>query len=152
MQALDASAPIVLDASAAVELLLKRVSAEAIAAELVRSGDIHVPGHFHAEVFSGLRRQYVGFGAITKDRFVQAIDDLRELPVLAHPLSDLVADAARWAEQFGAGDALYLALCGRLRGSRILTVDQRFARALRAMLVPVSVYAVERVAPQPPQA
>lgn len=70
---------IVLDASAAVDFLLRREPYETVA-QLVRGHDIHSPELLTVEVLHTLRR-FEQHGELTAERVAEAVDDLVDLPM-----------------------------------------------------------------------
>jgi predicted nucleic acid-binding protein len=125
---------LVLEASAAAELLLRRPSASAVAEHLTaHEFDLHAPHLLDVEVLSVIRR-LVASGEATPERGEQAIDDLLALPLERYPHDVLVRRAWEHRDNFSAYDAVYLALAEALAPGRVpvLTADGRFARAVEA--------------------
>src|SRR5262249_18836227 len=122
---------LVLDASAAAELLLGRPPAAAVAGQLVdHAFDLHAPQLLDVEVLSVVRR-LVGRGEATAQGGREAVDDLLALPVERYPHQVLIRRAWEYRDNFSAHDATYLALAEALapEAAPILTADARFARA-----------------------
>jgi predicted nucleic acid-binding protein len=124
---------LVLDASAAAELLLGRPPAPVVAAQLAAHAfDLHAPHLLDVEVLSVVRRLVVS-GQASVQRGEEAIDDLFALPIERYPHDVLVRRAWDHRDHFSAHDATYLALAEALalEAPPILTADARFARAAR---------------------
>lgn len=125
---------LVLDASAAAELLLGRPSGPAVASHLTAHGfDLHAPHLLDVEILSVIRR-LVASGEATRERGEQAIDDLLALPLERYPHDVLVRRAWEHRDNFSAYDATYVALAEALARDHvpILTADARFARTIEA--------------------
>jgi predicted nucleic acid-binding protein len=125
---------LVLDASAAAELLLGRPSAHHVAGQLTAHDfDLHAPHLLDVEILSVIRR-LVASGNATADRGEQAIGDLLALPLERYPHDVLLRRAWDYRHNFSAYDATYLALADALAPEPVslLTADARFARAVMA--------------------
>ena len=125
---------LVIDASAATELLLARPSAEAIAAHISERGlDLHAPHLIDVEIVSAVR-SLVASGAAAAQRGEEAIADLLDLPLARYPHDILLPRIWELRDNFSACDAAYLALAEGLsdEGVPLLTTDGRLARAARA--------------------
>lgn len=117
---------LVLDASAAVELLL-RTPAGGRAEAALRGHRVAVPAHFDAEVLSALGR--LVRGRELAERLVEPL--LRELaraPFVRYTLQPLLAPAWDLRHNLAQRDALYVTLARRL-GAPLVTADARLARA-----------------------
>lgn len=121
---------IVLDASAAVEILLGSEMGARVLDRLESHAEVHVPEHFHVEAISALRR-YALRGELGDLRVARALDMLRELRAVRYPTIDLAEAIWGLREQLGAYDAAYLALARRL-DLLLLTADAGLAAAARA--------------------
>jgi predicted nucleic acid-binding protein len=116
----------VLDASAAIELLL-RTSAGWQAAAALRTRRVAVPAHFDAEVLSALGR-LVRAGDLA-DKLVEPILlELARAPFVRYTLQPLLATAWGLRHNFAVRDALYVTLARRL-GALLVTADARLAEA-----------------------
>ena len=125
---------LVIDASAATELLLARPPAEAIAAHISERGlDLHAPHLIDVEIVSAVR-SLVASGEAGAERGEEAIADLLDLPLARYPHDILLPRIWELRDNFSANDAAYLALAEGLsdEGVALLTTDGRLARAVRA--------------------
>lgn len=121
---------IVVDASAILELLLARPSADAMRAALAPHPELHVPEHFHVEVLSVLRR-YALRGELGERRAAVAIGALTELRAIRYPVIELADAVWELRANLPASDAAHLALARRL-DVELLTLDGGLAAAARA--------------------
>jgi len=118
---------IVIDASALLDLLLRRRAAPEIRARVV-AGEValHAPHLVDTEVLHALRRR-VARGDLARRRAQEALDDLADLPLVRHPHLPLSPRIWALRERLSAYDATYVALAEGLDAS-LLTSDRRFAR------------------------
>jgi len=117
---------VVLDASAAVELLL-RTPAGGRAEAALRGNRVIVPAHFDAEVFSAFGR--LVRGGNPEERLVEPIlEELARAPFIRYTLQPLLAAAWRLRHNLSLRDALYVTLARRLEAS-LVTADARLADA-----------------------
>ena len=121
---------IVLDASAAVEILLGSEIGGLVLDRLEWHSEVHVPEHFHLEAISALRR-YALRGELGDLQAARALATLRELRVVRYPVLDLGEAIWELRDRLSAYDAAYLALARRLDLS-LLTTDAGLAVAARA--------------------
>ena len=125
---------LVIDASAAAELLLARPAAEAVAGHAAEYGlDLHAPHLIDVEVASAVRRLVVS-GDARLERGEEAIADLLDLPMARYPHDILLPRIWELRENFSPYDASYVALAEALSEQDVLllTTDARLARAVRA--------------------
>jgi predicted nucleic acid-binding protein len=118
---------IVLDASAAIDLILDLLpAADAVRSALSadRAGAA-APHLFDAEVAQVLRR-HVLRREVTPQRALEALQDLRDLPIRRFPHGPLLERALELRENVTVYDALYLALAEAL-GVPLLTRDPALA-------------------------
>ena len=117
---------IVVDASAAIELLLQRVAAPAVADVVDRSA-LLAPATLDGEVLSVIRRLWLR-GDVTERRASDALDDLAQMPVERVPVAPLLGTAWSLRSSVSAPDALYVALA-RALDCPLVTLDRRLAGA-----------------------
>lgn len=117
---------IVLDASAAVELLLRLPMGEAVGARLADPDQaVHAPHLLSVEVAQVVRR-YVQRGELRPERGAQALVDLADLDIEHHPHEPLLPAMWRLRSNLTAYDAAYVALAEAL-DAPLLTLDARLA-------------------------
>jgi len=125
---------LVIDASAATELLLARPAAEALAGHVAEHGlDLHAPHLIDVEVAGAVRR-LVASGDARLERGEEAIADLLDLPMARYPHDILLPRVWELRENFSPYDAAYVALAEALSddGIPLVTTDEGLARAVRA--------------------
>mgnify|MGYP001427504836 CR=1 FL=1 len=127
---------VVLDASAAVELLLRTPRASAVE-DAIRGTEVAVPGHFDAEVLSALGR-LVRSGQVPDATIEPALAELARAPFRRFLLPPLLTPAWGLRERHALRDALYVALAERL-GATLVTADGRLARGLGPSIRAISV-------------
>jgi predicted nucleic acid-binding protein len=117
---------IVVDASAALELVVNSPRAPGIARRLL-SGDesLHAPHLIDLEVAQVLRR-WEHRREITAARARQALDDFRDLPLARYPHTLFLERVWLLRRNATAYDAAYLALAEAL-GATLLTCDAALA-------------------------
>lgn len=119
---------IVLDASAAVEWLLVRDAATAVADHL---GDpeisVHAPSLLGVEVAAALRGLVLG-GHTSAARAELALADLAAADIAIHDPTPLLPRAWQLRANLTPYDAVYVALAEAL-GATLVTTDARIARA-----------------------
>jgi predicted nucleic acid-binding protein len=119
---------IVLDASAALELLLRTKAAAAVEARLFDSNEsLHAPHLLDIEVAQVLRR-YAAAGLATSERCRAALDDLADLPLTRYPHDVLLPRVWELRRNLTAYDAVYVALAEAL-DAPLLTRDRRLSNA-----------------------
>jgi predicted nucleic acid-binding protein len=124
---------IVVDASALVEYLLRTARGRILEPTFTRRDvDLHIPALCDVEVAAVLRRGLLG-GELDRVRAAEAIEDLRDLPLIRHGHQLLLERILLLGRHFSAYDATYVALAERL-DAVLLTADDRLARAVRVHL------------------
>jgi predicted nucleic acid-binding protein len=118
--------PVVLDASAAVELLLRTPAGSRVEAAL-RGYQVAVPAHFDVEVFSALGRLVRG-GDLAEPLVEPILVELARAPFARYPLPPLLTNAWGLRHNLSLRDALYVALARGL-GAALVTADARLAQA-----------------------
>jgi predicted nucleic acid-binding protein len=126
---------IVLDASAAVDLLLRNAMGAEVRTRVL-TAELHTVAHLDAEVFSAMARLHRA-GTIPADAVEARLRLLMSLDMVRLPITGALLREA-WASRGNvtARDALYVALARRLRG-RLLTTDRRLARAVPDVAVDI---------------
>jgi len=121
----------VLDASAVVEWLLQTAKADAVEARALfkttTSQQWHAPHLLDVEVAQALRR-LVAAGQVSTPRASQALDDLRDLPLIRYPHDWLLGRIWELRHNLTAYDAAYVALAEALERP-LITCDARIAAA-----------------------
>ena len=120
---------VVLDASAAVELVVGGARVDEVDRHLRRSV-IAAPAHLDAEVLSALARLHRA-GVLDDDAVDEALDDLAAAPITRYPTAPLLHPAWRLRGTVAVRDALYVCVA-RALDATLLTVDGRLARACAA--------------------
>jgi predicted nucleic acid-binding protein len=119
---------IVLDASAALELLLRTALAAKIEQRIFAAGTtLHAPHLVDIEVAQVLRRYHLQ-RALSVRRARQALDDFAALPISRYPHDVLLPRVWALRNNFSAYDAVYVALTEGL-DAVLLTCDRRLANA-----------------------
>jgi predicted nucleic acid-binding protein len=129
--------PVVVDASALVELLLQGERAPAVA-QAIGDTEMVAPDGANPEVLSALRRME-RTGHLSAERAGQAVDDLLDAPLRRLPTLPLLPAVWRLRANVTAHDACYVALA-QVLGCPLVTGDRRLSRApgLGVPLVTVS--------------
>ena len=117
---------LVLDASAAVDLLARTTRGVRVAEHLARD-DVAAPELLHVEVLSALWR-LVRAGELTEAAATTAAARMRAMPVLRVRHERLTDQAWALRHRVRIADAFYLG-CARLLGGALITTDGRLARA-----------------------
>ena len=120
--------PVVIDASALVELLIQSERAPAVT-QAVGLTDMVAPDVVNPEVLSALRRME-RTGALPTRRANQAVDDLLDAPVNRFPTLPLLPGAGALRANVSATDACYVVLARDL-GCPLVTGDHKLSRAPR---------------------
>ena len=117
---------VVLDASAWIDVLLRKPRGERVALRLA-DATIHAPAHIDLEMVSAFGR-IERAGHLTAGDIDRRIMTGQLMPITRHPLPDLVGGA--WSRRNGLriSDAFYVELAARL-DARLITTDLRLARA-----------------------
>lgn len=123
---------IVIDASAATDLLLGTDRAAAIVHALRSVQEIHAPELIEPEVLSVVRRWTLR-GWLSAERGRRAVDELGELTLVRHRHSGLRLRAWELRDRCSAYDAFYVALAEVL-DAELLTTDDRLCRAASGLV------------------
>jgi predicted nucleic acid-binding protein len=117
---------IVVDASAALEVLLRTPAARAVERRLFEpSQTLHAPHLLDVEVAQVVRR-YAANGEIDVERGRMALTDLADLPLHRYPHDLLLPRVWDLRNNFTACDAIYVALAEAL-DAPLLTRDKRLS-------------------------
>ncbi len=120
---------IVLDASAAVEVVLERgAQGEWVANELLSAGSVHAPHLIDSEVASALRRLSLG-GEISARRGSAALRHFLRLRLTRYPAEPLLPRVWQLRHTLTAYDATYVSLAESLNAP-LVTTDERLARSI----------------------
>ena len=117
---------IVLDASAAVELMLATPAGGAVARRL-RGESVHVPAHFDVEVIGAIRRAVVR-QLISDHEGLVVVDDFLSLPVRRWPIKPFIQRAYQLRSTHTVADGVYVALAEGF-GVPLVTCDGRLAQS-----------------------
>jgi predicted nucleic acid-binding protein len=117
---------LVLDASAAIDLLARTTRGVKVAEHLARD-DVAAPELLDVEVLSALWR-LVRAGELTETAATRAAARMRAMPVLRVRHELLTEQVWVLRHRVRIADAFYLS-CGRLLGGTLITTDGRLARA-----------------------
>jgi predicted nucleic acid-binding protein len=118
--------PVVVDASALVELLLLTRRAAAVL-QAVGNTEMVAPDVINPEVLSSLRRRERE-GALRAGRAAQAVDDLLDAPLRRLPTLPLMPAVWTLRANVTSDDACYVALARDL-GCPLVTGDLKLSRA-----------------------
>ncbi|MDQ3757246.1 MAG: type II toxin-antitoxin system VapC family toxin [Actinomycetota bacterium] len=132
--------PVVIDASAGVELVADTVRGRALRELLPGDTVPWVPEIFYAECGTVLRRWDLN-KILTSAQIKSALDDLSAWPLRVTQIRSLFADAWKLRANLTFPDALYVALAEHL-GAAVLTGDQKLANVpnlpVQALFLPPS--------------
>jgi predicted nucleic acid-binding protein len=123
---------LVVDASAATELVLGRPAGLGVAKHFVEHAfALHAPHLVDVEILSALRR-LLSSGEASAERAREAIADVLDLPIERYAHDILVPRIWQLRENFSAYDACYVALAESVADEPVplLTADARLARAV----------------------
>ena len=119
---------IVVDASAAVEVLLNTPAGGRVAERLFAAGEtLHAPHLLDIEIAQVLRR-YASSGELEPARGLEALEDLANLPLTRYPHDFFLPRIWELRHNVTAYDAVYLALAEAL-AAPLLTRDAALASA-----------------------
>lgn len=119
---------IVIDASVLANAVGDDEQAGLYARDLLRvHGELAAPDLVDVETTAVLRRRWLA-GTITAERFEQAVEDLRDIPVARFPTLRLMRRACELRADVTAYDACYVALAEALDWP-LATADRRLAHA-----------------------
>jgi len=117
---------IVLDASAAVELVLATPPGAAVVRR-VRGETVHTPAHFDVEVIGAIRRA-VARRLITDHEGLVTVADFQSLPLRRWPIKPFVQRAYQLRSTHTVADGMYVALAEGL-AAPLITCDGRLAQS-----------------------
>ncbi|HUO84910.1 MAG TPA: type II toxin-antitoxin system VapC family toxin [Thermoanaerobaculia bacterium] len=121
--------PIVLDASALVEYLLRTPRSLTLIPWIeAETHDLHIPALGDVEFASGIVRLLVR-ELISEQRAAEALEDLIDLPLSRHGHLALLPRAISLRSNFSVYDAIYVALAERLDAT-LITADEKLAGAV----------------------
>ena len=118
--------PVVIDASALVDLVVQSERAPAVA-QAVGATDMVAPDVVNPEVLSILRR-LERTGELAAREAVQAVEDLMDAPLRRFSTLPLLAEAWSLRANVSAADACYVVLARILR-CPLVTADRKLSRA-----------------------
>jgi predicted nucleic acid-binding protein len=134
---------IVVDASAAVELLLNTDAAPRVEAAMAKAGRALAPVHFDAEVYKALRRAYLR-QRMDRTGLAITVGQLELFNAERVKIVPFLPNVAGLADVIGAHDVFYV-LLAISRRCPLLTCDRGLARA--AERLGVEVIAIDRTPP-----
>ena len=120
--------PVVIDASAAVEIATDSAYGRRLKALLPPGARLWAPEHIYAEAMSALRRLSVIQAKLPDAKARLALDKLLALPITRVNIRLLMPEAWELRHNVSSGDALYVVVAQHLNGP-LLTADQRLASA-----------------------
>lgn len=123
---------IVADASALLDLLLRRSTARQVEAHLAAEAVVHAPHLVDTEILHALRR-WVARRELDAARALGALADLAGLPLVRHPHAPLSPRVWALRDRLSAYDATYAALAEGLAAT-LVTSDRRLARGAAGLV------------------
>ena len=117
---------IVLDASAALELLLRAAGHPQLVARALASAELLVAPHLLDLEVAHVLRRFVAGGELSTARAEQALADYDDLRIARYPHRSLLRRIWQLRENCTAYDAAYLALAEAV-GAPLITCDRRLA-------------------------
>jgi predicted nucleic acid-binding protein len=117
---------IVIDASAAAELVLETEVGARVAIEL-RGHALHAPGNFDVETVGVIRRAVLRDLIDDREGLI-AVDDLQSLRIKRWPVAPLIGEAYALRATHSVADAIYVALAEMLQAP-LITCDGRLSRS-----------------------
>lgn len=117
---------IVLDASAAVELVLAAPAGAAVARRL-RGETVHTPAHFDVEVIGAIRRAVMR-QLISDHEGLVVVADFLSLPIRRWPTKPFIQRAYQLRSTHTVADGAYVALAEGF-GVPLVTCDGRLAKS-----------------------
>jgi len=134
---------IVVDASAAVEMLLVTPAGEQCLDRAATTGPAVVPAHFDAEVYTALRRTYLR-RSLDRGSLGRLVDQLSAFDAERIALGPLLPSVTQLVDVIGGHDVFYV-LLSISRACPLLTCDLRLGRT--AARLGVEVIAIDRSRP-----
>jgi predicted nucleic acid-binding protein len=125
--------PVVLDASALVDVLRAAPDADWVSQQL-KGRQVHAPGHQLAEVLSALGRQ-MRAGEIDVEYVDARLAEVQRWPLRVDELGPLLVGAWSRRDSLQLADALYVELAAQL-DTVVITTDRRLARATPLAVAP----------------
>lgn len=128
---------IVLDASAAIHLVMAAEHAASLVERLEHASSVAAPDLFFSEVGNGLWK-YVQFGTLPAEKAVTHLQEAMDLIDGIVPSQELIQEAVVAATKHGhpVYDMIY-AVLARRQGATVITTDGPFTSLLRRMEVDV---------------
>jgi predicted nucleic acid-binding protein len=118
---------VVLDASAAAEIVVRSTLGRRLLALAPRGRTWWVPDHFHVETAGAVRRMLLG-NVIDETRAAEAMTRLHRLPAMVARSHPLIDEAWVLRRNLIVHDAVYVVLARHL-GAPVLTGDRKMAGA-----------------------
>jgi len=128
---------IVIDASAAADLLLGTERAGGVARALSSVSEAHAPELLDPEVVTVVQR-WTRRGWLAPDAGGRVVEELGELAVVRHRHAVLLRRTWELRDRCSAYDACYVALAEVL-GAQLLTTDDRLGRSVAGLVEVASV-------------